>query len=300
MAGDIELGQRHCPSTAVEPAGYPRWASWIASDPDNEPFLFRKFDELGALNLLYLQRALHLEAQLKELGLEEVREPDIDSINAARQWEALLSLCAPSRIAGNTPKASVRAKKKTELILQLRAKMKEYHEALLLQSKVAQLQPPSGRVLRAVKQMFSHGGHTVLDGRAKDYPDADDLVALKSPTIDHLSNYLRKVRATKDKPGNMRDSEPRIKHFEEQMITKWVGVITILVAIVFLVGPILVLYFAQSRQARLALIAVFTAGFAASVWLITNVRRAEIFFGTATYAAVLVVFISNGDLTGAG
>lgn len=70
-------------------------------------------------------------------------------------------------------------------------------EALLLQSKVAQLQPPSGRVLRAVKQMFSHGGHTVLDGRAKDYPDADDLVALKSPTIDHLSNYLRKVRATK-------------------------------------------------------------------------------------------------------
>lgn len=80
----------------------------------------------------------------------------------------------------------------------------------------------------------------------------------------------------------MRDSEPRIKHFEEQMITKWVGVITILVAIVFLVGPILVLYFAQSRQARLALIAVFTAGFAASVWLITNVRRAEIFFGTAT------------------
>lgn len=61
MAGDIELGQRHCPSTAVEPAGYPRWASWIASDPDNEPFLFRKFDELGALNLLYLQSdMLHL------------------------------------------------------------------------------------------------------------------------------------------------------------------------------------------------------------------------------------------------
>ncbi|KAI0105089.1 hypothetical protein GGR51DRAFT_560693 [Nemania sp. FL0031] len=208
MTGDIELGHRQCPSTAPEPPGYPRWASWIASDPDNEPFLFRKFDELGALNLLYLQSdMIHLEAQLKELALEEVRQPDIDSIDAARQWEALLNLCAPSMITGNSnsanveSKASVRAKKKMELILQLRAKMKEYHEALLLQSKVAQLQSPSGRVLRAVKQMFSQDGYTVLDGRAKDYLDADDLVALKSPAIDHLSNYLRKAMATKSNTG---------------------------------------------------------------------------------------------------
>ncbi|KAJ8133252.1 hypothetical protein O1611_g375 [Lasiodiplodia mahajangana] len=254
MTGDIELGRRQRPSTGPEPAGYSRWASWIASDPDSEPFIFRKFDELGALNLLYLQSdMIHLEAQLKELDIEGVRQPDIDSINATRQWEALLSLCAPPNITENTnptnveSKASIRAKKKMALILQLRAKMKEYHEALLLQSKVAQLQPPSERVLRAVKQMFSQDGYTVLDGQARGYLDADDLVALKSPTIDHLSNYLRKAMATKDKLGYVRDGGPRIKRFEERKITQWVGVITILVAIVFLVGPILALYFAQSR-----------------------------------------------------
>ena len=44
--------------------------------------------------------------------------------------------------------------------------------------------------------MFSQEGYTVIDGQARDYLDADDLVALKSPAIDHLSNYLRNARAT--------------------------------------------------------------------------------------------------------
>ncbi len=75
---------------------------------------------------------------------------------------------------------------------------------------------------------------------------------------------------------------PRIGRFDEHQIVHWVNIITIMVAIVFLIGPIFTLYFVQSPPARLALIAVFTAGFAASVALITNARRAEVFFGTAT------------------
>ncbi|KAJ3573951.1 hypothetical protein NPX13_g4517 [Xylaria arbuscula] len=303
---ELELGQRTYSSANLKPAGYAQWASWIASDPDNEPFVFRKFDELGALNLLYFQsEMIQLEIQIKELGLEDVQQPNIDSITAARQWEALLEQCATSELAENANPATVasntrtRAKAKMQLIIHLRDKIRQYHEALLLQSIIANLQPPSGRVLRATKQMFSQEGYTVIDGKARDYLDADDLVALKSPAMDHLSNYLRKARATKDKPGLAQDGRPRIKRFEERKITQLLGFITILVAIVFLIGPILALYLAQSAPARLALVVVFTAGFAASVWLITNARRAEIFFGTATYAAVLVVFISNGDLTGA-
>lgn len=53
------------------------------------------------------------------------------------------------------------------------------------------------RVLGAAKQMFSQEGYTVIDGQARDYLDADDLVALKSPAMNHLSDYLRKARATK-------------------------------------------------------------------------------------------------------
>ncbi|KAI0810176.1 hypothetical protein GGR55DRAFT_695381 [Xylaria sp. FL0064] len=314
MTEQIELGQNHHNPMSPKPAGYAQWASWIASDSDSEPFIFRKFDELAALNLLYLQsEMLSIEAQLRQLDQEDVRQPDIDSINATRQWEVLVAQCAPpefsdSKSANTESKACTRARKRMELILQLRTKIKEYHEALLLQSKVAHLQEPSGRVSRAVKQMFNQGGFPVLDGQAREYLDANDLVALKSPTTDPLSNFLRRARASKNSGEDIDSGKtktelsaeglPRIGRFDEHQVVHWVNIITIIVAIVFLIGPILALYFVQNPPARLVLITVFTAGFAASVALITNARRAEVFFGTATYAAVLVVFVSNGDLSG--
>ncbi len=89
----------------------------------------------------------------------------------------------------------------------------------MLQSKVAQLQTPSQRVLRAVKQMFYQDGFTVLEGHAREYLDANDLIALKSPTTDPLSNYLRKARATEVSTSpvilNPTSLIPRNKDFRE-------------------------------------------------------------------------------------
>ncbi|KAI0544307.1 hypothetical protein F4679DRAFT_565419 [Xylaria curta] len=302
----VELGQNHRIPTNPKPAGYAQWARSIASDSDNEPLIFRKFDELAALNLLYLQsEMLHIEAQLRQLDQEEIREPDLETINATRQWEVLVAQCAASRISDREstttePKAHIRARARMGLILKLRAMIKEYHEALLLQNKVACLQMPSQRVLRAVKQMFNQDGFPVLEGQARQYLDAEDLIALKSPTTDPLSNYLRKSWASENEGKSPTEGLPRIGRFKEHKVARWVDIITIIVATVFLIGPIVVLSLVQSPPGKLALIAVFTVGFAASVALITNARRAEIFFGSATYAAVLVVFVSNGDFSGGG
>jgi hypothetical protein len=52
-------------------------------------------------------------------------------------------------------------------------------------------------------------------------------------------------------------------------------------AALLLIGAILVLYKVQSPDLRLGLIALFTALFAASVGLLTNARRAELFGATA-------------------
>ncbi|KAI0467136.1 hypothetical protein F4859DRAFT_518350 [Xylaria cf. heliscus] len=286
----IELGQHQRNLMDPKPAGYSQWASWIASDADNEPFVFRKFDELAALNLLYLQsEMLSIEAELRRLDQEDVRQPNIESINAARQWEILVVQCAPSELSdtelSNTElKARVRARRRMELILKLRTRIKEYQEAILLQSDMARLQTPSQRVLGAVKKMFNHGGFAALEGQAREYLDAKDLIALKSPTTDPLSNYLRRrtATATEDKTGIPIEGVPRIGRFDEHRVIRWVNMITVMVATVLLIGPILVLYFVKSPPGRLVLIAVFTAGFAGSVAIITNARRAEIFFGTAT------------------
>ena len=50
----------------------------------------------------------------------------------------------------------------------------------------------------------------------------------------------------------------------------------------------------RSWKVRLGIVALFTSLFAFVVGLLTNARRAEIFGSTAAYAAVLVVYVSQG------
>jgi len=100
--------------------GYASLASFIAIDPDNETFIYRKFDELGARNLLYLQsELLYLERKLKRLDDEERRSDDPDVQDAARTWEEFIR-----QVEGGEPKAQ----EKMHLIIQVRAKIKEYRK----------------------------------------------------------------------------------------------------------------------------------------------------------------------------
>lgn len=76
-----------------------------------------------------------------------------------------------------------------------------------------------------------------------------------------------------------------------------VATLDLILAAVLPIGAIVTLYLVSSPKAKLALVAVFTLLFAASVALCTNAKRAEMFAATAAYAVVLVVFVS-GDLDG--
>ena len=60
-----------------------------------------------------------------------------------------------------------------------------------------------------------------------------------------------------------------------------VNIITIAIAAIFLIGSIVGFHYAKGDELKLGMIALFTVGFAASIALITNARRAEIFASTA-------------------
>ena len=84
---DIELG--------IPQEGYPALADWIAADPDNETFIFRKFDRLAARNLLSLQaRLFTLEAKADELERSMCGGKDVSQRHSARRWESLLDHAA--------------------------------------------------------------------------------------------------------------------------------------------------------------------------------------------------------------
>ncbi|KAF5565914.1 microsomal epoxide hydrolase [Fusarium napiforme] len=280
--------------------GFAALSSWIVSDRDQELLVFRKFGEISARNLLYLQsELLSIEARLKTWDKKVENSNDTTLEEVAETWEMTIEQAN----AGNPE-----AKEMLELVNQLHVKIKEYHEALDLQSKISQLNSPDERALQVARNEL-HGGplrqdgqkpNPILGGRGKDYLDeAEDLVSLKAPVaVDPLSKLLRGYWPGREELS--RDGWRRISHFDERSITIAVALVNILLAMVLLVGSISSLYYVKSAPAILGTICGFTILFALSVGLITNAKRAEIFAGSAAYAAVLVVFVGNGDQSGYG
>ncbi|KAF0636552.1 hypothetical protein FPSE5266_08069 [Fusarium pseudograminearum] len=86
-----------------------------------------------------------------------------------------------------------------------------------------------------------------------------------------------------------------IAYASGKKISTFISYISTVLAAVLLIGAIVILYNINSDNLKLGLIALFTVLFSASVGLLTNAKRAEVFGATAAYAAVLVVFVS-GDL----
>jgi hypothetical protein len=92
----------------------------------------------------------------------------------------------------------------------------------------------------------------------------------------------------------VRRTKGPLTYISESKIHTTVAVINVLTAAVLLFGAIYNLYYVSSAQVKLALVMVYTVGFAICVTLLTNARRAEVFAACAGYAAVLVVFVSGG------
>jgi hypothetical protein len=106
--------------------GYPDLAAWIAHDPDNESFVFRKFNRLSARNLLNLQNEmLDLEERIDKLDREMGESKDPNVLLSMKRWEDY------SRRANQLPGPE---RQKKELEKDLREKIKEYRKSLISSS----------------------------------------------------------------------------------------------------------------------------------------------------------------------
>lgn len=98
--------------------GFAALAEWIALDPDNEPFVFRKFDRLAARNLLYLQaQIIMLEQELEKLDQEVTQTDDMSLKDAARRWEQLVKQDAEGQD---------HARRQVKLVVEIKHALKEY------------------------------------------------------------------------------------------------------------------------------------------------------------------------------
>ncbi|KAH8896737.1 hypothetical protein GQ53DRAFT_778721 [Thozetella sp. PMI_491] len=235
--------------------GYPSVARSFAKDPDNETFVFRKFDVLSAQNLLYLQcEILDLEQQVRSNELSLRR--DHSTRGLLRWWENLAKEASEEH-------GMKQAKDRIALIRRLRKALKEYHEALVLQSQIFQLARPEKRVVDVCRYWMLHHDESGTWGKLDD---------------DATNQFL-------NNPQDLREMAPGgstgVGMFEESKIVAIVNIITILIAAIFLIGAMVGFKFVQNETATLVMVAAFTVAFAVSIGFITAAKRVEIFAATA-------------------
>jgi hypothetical protein len=85
-------------------------------------------------------------------------------------------------------------------------------------------------------------------------------------------------------------------------LVQLISALSVLIAVVLIIGPILALNVTNNTNARLGIAIAFILLFASGLSLSTGVSRDNIFVATATYSAVVVVFVSGnlGDVGNAG
>ncbi|KAL8387349.1 hypothetical protein RB595_009969 [Gaeumannomyces hyphopodioides] len=272
-------------------AGFPEVSRWIAEDGDGEGFVFRKFDLLAARNLLYLQHgilALEEEIELADTAVF-ADGGDTAMLRGMRNWKDLVENSKDTTVSEELRNQS---RKQIRLHDELKVAIKEY--PLDLQARISNLSGPNRRVLGAYRAWLRSS--KTLRGLSGGFlNDKLDLVALKRlDDRDSLSELLRRIWPAKS--ITTASGGARTARFQELSISRWVNVISTLVALALLVGSIASLYFIRDLKIKFAMIAIFAAFFALSLGIITSARRPEVFAATAAYAAVLVVFVSNQDL----
>ncbi|OQV07876.1 hypothetical protein CLAIMM_12235 [Cladophialophora immunda] len=288
--------------------GYRGLARFMIRDKDRSPCIFRRFDELGVRNLLYLQsELLEIEKRLEELDIAHIQAP-LNVKADLRDWKGMSvkhDVDQPSRS---------QIQERIDLVLRLRYMIREYQEMLVLGYKLRAIERPPRRTLEAIRKCFNNAASTLtpgipaLDGRNTTiFDDANDLVSLRVVTDDdRLTRFLqntfpvlfakniRKFDIEQQKQGQGSNIDDPLSYYSERRLHICVAMIYIVLAALLLFGAMFNLYYVESNTKRLVFIVGYTAVFALCVGFLTNARRAEIFGACAAYAAVLVVFISGG------
>ncbi|KAB5572028.1 hypothetical protein GE09DRAFT_653750 [Coniochaeta sp. 2T2.1] len=272
--------------------GFPSLAAFIANDRDRASAIFKRFNRLAARNLLLLQSELaELQSRLDALDADD--QKSMEALQALRNW-------------GDYKARNGVDSDRMKLLAQVRTTLREYREALLFESTLAAIPPPDSKTLKAFRLNFFHGrpedstSFPMLGGHSSGlYDDPDDLVVLQaSEPLDRLTMFVQDNFGYlfKENGGHVVGGS-QVGFASGKKIQTFIAYLSAVSAALLLIGAILVLYKTRSDDVKLGLIALFTILFAASVGLLTNAKKAEVFGATAAYAAVLVVFVS-GNLGG--
>ncbi|KAK3639869.1 hypothetical protein LTR56_012249 [Elasticomyces elasticus] len=281
--------------------GYPTLASFLGAHQGYA--IYRRFASLNARNLLYHQAKLvHLEHELHEMEQTFANEKHLH-YNVRHIFGAE---------AGSS--GYILQKKHEEVGRAL----DKYNSLLLEQHKLLRLPKPDSSFVESIYNFIGsekgdkpdwleHPENTIYavwDDDRK--PIQQDLVTLNQEfrNQDPFTRFFTTILMdwwhrvySRFKPA---DGELGEYIYSEKAISKWMGVVTMIVASALPTLSIVVLYFIKSEVWRLVFIVLFSGVFAAALAIFTEARRVEVFAASVALASVQVVYVGTGFGNGNG
>jgi len=264
--------------------GLPRLSAFLNSDPNFA--IMRGFGELHCRVLLHREIELTtLEKELQKLDKEDEQNPDMEyRLRTIEYFDD-----------GED--------ERRELVELIEERLSSYDDFLLKYNRIRSLPPPSNRNYLSV---FRRMWNTKPLYREQDdfIYEAEDFVAVGGNQnkwyddclelfFNHWPKSVKKtlwqgskLAARSDIPSTYYYDRDRIKS-----ITKFVSGV---LAVALIIGPVAILFHCSlTKRQMMGLVLGSALVFSLAISLLTEAKRVDVFFGTAAYCGVLVVFLGN-------
>jgi len=192
----------------------------------------------------------------------------------------------------NRAREKALASERLEVAIDIRRTLREYYEALKLESDILALRKPARGTLEWLRKRFDgnpedpDGRPPMIGEKMESHLHADDLCVLGPPVErDRLTKFFEGPFSQRSDIFRVRDSDGKYTNFlSSEKISNTVGFISIIAATAFLVAAIWALYAVPHPKYQLIMLTFFAICFAACIALLTNARRQDVFAVTAGYA----------------
>ncbi|KAI1611100.1 hypothetical protein EDD36DRAFT_467097 [Exophiala viscosa] len=281
--------------------GYDSLSALMGKYP--ELAIFRKYSTLNCRNLLLMQAEL-AEKQGRLLSI----------IAADRESKVKARASIPHNFTAMMENTTEGGSKQREMMMDIRQLLKEYgkYEGLLRYRQIEGLPSVHKSNLKHLREVLRHMDFQVrrewaVWGEEEHEYDMTSLIDAEGER-DTLSQWLAwcvshpyhrliggKIHPRLDVDEAWRPALPlKLTYYSNEHIAKVVTILTTILAPVLPTSGAIVLYFIDNQLIRLGVIVILGFFFSAALTLLGTPRRIDSFAATATFIAVLIVFVGNG------
>ncbi|KAJ4394316.1 hypothetical protein N0V93_003533 [Gnomoniopsis smithogilvyi] len=267
-----------CAAVEDFPEGYPRYSALISSHQSFQ--VFRRYLRLRTRLLLHKQDELAvLEGKLDEIDRQETKPLFLGNLRRDTNGD------------------------RQRLMQQIDTALKEYDTLLERHEKMVVRSPGKSRDITSLKNWTENTACIARDETAY-LSCKEDLLSLGDNSMDPFNSILEgpiedtiiwTKKQTGIGPKNRISEDSDVHIFSRELITGFARFTIATVLILLLFAPMLLLLSVESTMKQLSISFASCVIFIAIVSSLFRTKAVEVLMAAATYAAVLVVFLTNNN-----